>query len=162
MTTERRKAAIAAYKERKAAVGVYAVRCAPAGWSGSARPATSTRCGIGSRFRCEPAPIRAATCRRRGTRTAARASPSNRWKCSRTNARLRPAIGARRADSLLAREAGGAGPLKRSTSTQNLGAPSTALRAVPLPRFAREDDDSVRVGDRHRGLRCCNFILTRG
>ncbi len=30
MTTERRKAAIAAYKERKAAVGVFAVRCAPA------------------------------------------------------------------------------------------------------------------------------------
>jgi hypothetical protein len=39
MTTERRKAAIAAYKERKAAVGVYAVRCAPAGklWVGQTR-----------------------------------------------------------------------------------------------------------------------------
>jgi len=45
MTTERRKAAIAAYKERKAAVGVYAVSCAPAGKLWSARPATSTRCG---------------------------------------------------------------------------------------------------------------------
>jgi hypothetical protein len=39
MTTERRKAAIAAYKERKAAVGVYAVSCAPAGklWVGQTR-----------------------------------------------------------------------------------------------------------------------------
>ena len=39
MTTERRKAAIAAYKERKAAVGVFAVRCAPAGaiWVGRTR-----------------------------------------------------------------------------------------------------------------------------
>jgi hypothetical protein len=39
MTTERRKAAIAAYKERKAAVGVFAVRCAPAGavWVGQTR-----------------------------------------------------------------------------------------------------------------------------
>jgi hypothetical protein len=39
MTTERRKAAIAAYKERKAAIGVFAVRCAPAGavWVGQTR-----------------------------------------------------------------------------------------------------------------------------
>ena len=39
MTTERRKAAIAAYKERKAAVGIFAVRCAPAGklWVGQTR-----------------------------------------------------------------------------------------------------------------------------
>jgi len=39
MTTERRKAAITAYKERKAAVGVFAVRCAPAGavWVGQTR-----------------------------------------------------------------------------------------------------------------------------
>jgi hypothetical protein len=39
MTTERRKAEIAAYKERKAAVGIYAVRCAPAGavWVGQTR-----------------------------------------------------------------------------------------------------------------------------
>jgi len=39
MTTERRKAASAAYKERKAAVGVFAVRCAPAGavWVGQTR-----------------------------------------------------------------------------------------------------------------------------
>jgi hypothetical protein len=29
-TTERRKAAIAAYKERKSAAGIFAVRCAPA------------------------------------------------------------------------------------------------------------------------------------
>lgn len=39
MATERRKAAIAAYKERKAAVGIYAVRCAAAGklWVGQTR-----------------------------------------------------------------------------------------------------------------------------
>jgi hypothetical protein len=39
MTTERRKAAIAAYKERKAAVGIYAVRCALAAkvWVGQTR-----------------------------------------------------------------------------------------------------------------------------
>ena len=39
MTTERRKAAIAAYKERKAAVGVFAVRCGPASavWVGQTR-----------------------------------------------------------------------------------------------------------------------------
>jgi len=38
MTTNDRKAAIAAYKERKIARGVYAVRCAPSGqiWVGSA------------------------------------------------------------------------------------------------------------------------------
>ena len=38
-TTERRRAAIAAAKERKAAVGVFAVRCAPAGavWVGQTR-----------------------------------------------------------------------------------------------------------------------------
>jgi len=38
-TTERRKAAIAAYKERKAAVGIFAVRCASAGavWVGQTR-----------------------------------------------------------------------------------------------------------------------------
>lgn len=38
-TTERRKAAIAAYKERKAAVGIFAVRCAPDGavWVGQTR-----------------------------------------------------------------------------------------------------------------------------
>jgi hypothetical protein len=39
MTTERRKAAIAAYKERKSAVGIFAVRCAPAAkvWVGQTR-----------------------------------------------------------------------------------------------------------------------------
>ena len=39
MTSERRKAAIAAYKERKAPVGIYALRCAPAGavWVGQTR-----------------------------------------------------------------------------------------------------------------------------
>jgi hypothetical protein len=39
MTTERRKAAIAAYKERKSAAGVFAVRCAPTGavWVGQTR-----------------------------------------------------------------------------------------------------------------------------
>ena len=39
MTAERRKAAIAAYKERKAAVGIFAVRCAPAAkvWVGQTR-----------------------------------------------------------------------------------------------------------------------------
>ena len=39
ISMERRRAAIAAYKERKAAVGVYAVRCAPAGaiWVGQTR-----------------------------------------------------------------------------------------------------------------------------
>jgi hypothetical protein len=39
MTTERQKAAIAAYKERKAAVGIYAVRCKPADavWVGQSR-----------------------------------------------------------------------------------------------------------------------------
>jgi len=39
MPNERRKAAITAYKERKAAVGVFAVRCAPAGavWVGQTR-----------------------------------------------------------------------------------------------------------------------------
>ena len=39
MTTERRKAAIAAYKERKAAIGIFAVRCASAGaaWVGQSR-----------------------------------------------------------------------------------------------------------------------------
>jgi len=38
-TTGRRKAAIAAYKERKSAAGVFAVRCAPAGavWIGQTR-----------------------------------------------------------------------------------------------------------------------------
>ncbi len=39
MTTQERKAAIAAYKEHKAAIGIYAVRCAPAGavWVGQSR-----------------------------------------------------------------------------------------------------------------------------
>jgi len=39
MPNERRKAAITAYKERKAAVGVFAVRCASAGavWVGQTR-----------------------------------------------------------------------------------------------------------------------------
>ncbi len=39
ISMERRRAAIAAYKERKAAVGVYAVRCAPAEaiWVGQTR-----------------------------------------------------------------------------------------------------------------------------
>ena len=39
MTSERRKAAIAAYKERKAPAGIYALRCAPAGavWVGQTR-----------------------------------------------------------------------------------------------------------------------------
>jgi hypothetical protein len=39
MTTERRKAALAAYKERKSAAGIFAVRCAPAGavWVGQTR-----------------------------------------------------------------------------------------------------------------------------
>jgi hypothetical protein len=39
MTTEHRKAAIAAYKRRKPAVGIFAVRCAPAGkaWVGQTR-----------------------------------------------------------------------------------------------------------------------------
>jgi hypothetical protein len=38
-TTERRKAAIAAYKERKSAAGIFAVRCTPAGavWVGQTR-----------------------------------------------------------------------------------------------------------------------------
>jgi hypothetical protein len=38
-TTERRKAAIAAYKERKVAIGIFAVRYAPAGavWVGQTR-----------------------------------------------------------------------------------------------------------------------------
>lgn len=38
MKTEDRKAAIAAYKERKIARGIYAIRCAPSGeiWVGSA------------------------------------------------------------------------------------------------------------------------------
>ena len=39
MTTQERRAAIAAYKERKAAIGIFAVRCAPAGavWVGQTR-----------------------------------------------------------------------------------------------------------------------------
>ena len=80
MTAERRKAAIAAYKERKAAVGIFAaaLRARRQG-CGSARRATSKRCGTASRSRCAAAPTRAATCRRRGTRTATPASPSSGW-----------------------------------------------------------------------------------
>ena len=39
LTKERRKAAIAAYKERKSVAGIFAVRCAPAGavWVGQTR-----------------------------------------------------------------------------------------------------------------------------
>jgi len=39
VTTQERRAAIAAYKERKAAIGIFAVRCAPAGavWVGQTR-----------------------------------------------------------------------------------------------------------------------------
>jgi len=38
MTNEQRRAALAAYKERKTAAGIYAVRCAAAGlqWAGAA------------------------------------------------------------------------------------------------------------------------------
>ena len=92
-------------------------RALRAGRRGVGRPDPRPRQGVEPDlvFAAHAAPTRAATCRRRGTPTAAPASPSSRWKRSRTN----------RSTSRCNR---------RSTSGRRSGARSSAPRRSRLGR----------------------------
>ena len=83
MKAEDRKAAIAAYKKRGAAAGIFAVRCRGSDRSGSAKPSISTPCRTESGSRCASAAIPTPICSAHGRRTAKQLA-LNGWSSSRT------------------------------------------------------------------------------
>lgn len=60
MRPEEKKAAVAAYKERKTAAGVYAVTCLPTGerWVGASRNIDAARTGLWFQLRMGGSPFR--------------------------------------------------------------------------------------------------------
>lgn len=60
MRPEEKKAAVAAYKERKTAAGVYAVTCLPTGerWVGASRNIDAARTGLWFQLRIGGSPFR--------------------------------------------------------------------------------------------------------